>query len=74
VIINTPRGDLKGYALSKSYQEPAYQQESNGVPDALEAYVREGARQMLATVLEGCVFKNDILQPKTWSSKVYTAA
>jgi len=38
--------------LSKSYQKPANQQESNEVPDALEAYVREGARQMLAAVLE----------------------
>ena len=38
--------------MSRSYQKPVNQQEINEVPDALEAYVREGARQMLVAVLE----------------------
>jgi hypothetical protein len=38
--------------LRRSYQRNESQQEGNEVPDALEAYVREGARQMLAAVLE----------------------
>jgi hypothetical protein len=38
--------------LGRSYQIQESQQERNEVQDALEAYVREGARQMLAAVLE----------------------
>jgi transposase-like protein len=38
--------------LRRSYQKQESQQESNEVQDALETYVREGARQMLAAVLE----------------------
>ena len=38
--------------MSRSYQRQDSQQEENQVQDALEDYVREGARQMLASVLE----------------------
>lgn len=38
--------------MSKSYQRQDSQEASGGVQDALEAFVREGARQMLAAVLE----------------------
>lgn len=38
--------------MSESYQRHDSQQDSNEVRDALEDYVREGARQMLAMVLE----------------------
>ena len=38
--------------MSRSYQRQDSRQEENQVPDALEGYVREGARQMLAVVLE----------------------
>ena len=38
--------------MSRSYQRQDSRQKSNEVPDALEAYVREGAQQMLAAVLE----------------------
>jgi putative transposase len=38
--------------LSRSYQKHEGQQKHDQVQDALEAYVREGARQMLAAVLE----------------------
>lgn len=38
--------------MRRSYQKHESQQEQNQVQDALEAYVREGARQMLAAVLE----------------------
>ena len=38
--------------MSKSYQKQESQQDRNQVQDALEGYVREGARQMLAVVLE----------------------
>ena len=38
--------------MSRSYQRQYSQQEENQVQDALEDYVREGARQMLASVLE----------------------
>ena len=33
-----------------------------------------GGETLMTLLLEGCVFKEGILQPKTWSSKVYTAA
>jgi len=33
-----------------------------------------GGETLMTLVLEGCVFKDGILQPTTWSSKVYTAA
>ena len=29
-----------------------------------------GGETLMTLVLEGCVFKDGILQPKTWSSKV----
>ena len=38
--------------MNRSYQRQDSRQEENQVPDALEAYVREGAQQMLAAVLE----------------------
>ena len=38
--------------MSRSYQNHGTREESNEVPDMLETYVREGARQMLAAVLE----------------------
>jgi transposase-like protein len=38
--------------LRRSYQRNESRQEGNEVQDALEAYVREGAQQMLAAVLE----------------------
>ncbi len=38
--------------MSRSYQKQGSQQDRNQVQDALEGYVREGARQMLAVVLE----------------------
>ncbi|HZA24325.1 MAG TPA: hypothetical protein VFA32_17275 [Dehalococcoidia bacterium] len=38
--------------MRRSYQIQENQQERNEVQDALEAYVREGAQQMLAAVLE----------------------
>jgi len=38
--------------LAKSYQRKSSEEQRNEVRDALEAYVREGARQMLVAVLE----------------------
>ena len=38
--------------MKRSYQRQEDQRESNEVQDVLETYVREGARQMLAAVLE----------------------
>jgi putative transposase len=38
--------------LKRSYQRKETQEEGNEVQDALESWVREGARQMLAAVLE----------------------
>ena len=38
--------------MSRSYQKQESQQDRNQVQDAPEGYVREGARQMLAVVLE----------------------
>ena len=49
---NTPQGELEGYALRRSYQRNDDQREGDETQDALESYVREGAQQMLAAVLE----------------------
>lgn len=38
--------------MRRSYQKPESRQEQDQVQDVLETYVREGARQMLAAVLE----------------------
>ena len=38
--------------MATSYQRKGCEGQSNEVQDALEAYVREGARRMLAVVLE----------------------
>ena len=46
------KGRMEGYALARSYQKNGSEGESNEVRDALEAYVREGARRMLAVALE----------------------
>ena len=44
--------ELEGYALRRSYQTNGDQGERDEVQDVLESYVREGAQQMLAAVLE----------------------
>ncbi len=38
--------------MNRSYQRQESLQDRNQVKDALEDYIREGARQILATVLE----------------------
>ncbi len=43
---------MEGHALAKSYQRKGREEQKNEVQDALEAYVREGARKMLAVALE----------------------
>ena len=44
--------ELEGYALRRSYQRNGDQGEKDEIQDVLESYVREGAQQMLAAVLE----------------------
>ncbi len=44
--------ELEGYALRRSYQSNGTQENRSQVQDVLESYVREGAQQMLAAVLE----------------------
>src|SRR5919201_3985639 len=45
-------GRLEGYALARAYHNQVTEDERNKVQDALEAYVREGARRMLTAALE----------------------
>jgi F0F1-type ATP synthase membrane subunit b/b' len=47
-----PQGELEGYGWRKSSQRNENQQEKNQVQDALAAYVREGAQQVLEAVLK----------------------
>ena len=49
---NPYKGRLEGYTLAISYQRKRSEEQRDKVRDALEAYVQEGARQMLAAVLE----------------------
>jgi hypothetical protein len=46
------------------------------VVERLSCYWRalNGGENLMTLVLKGCVSKEGILQPKTWSSKVFTAA
>ena len=44
--------DWREYALAKSYQKKTREEQGDEVQDVLEAYVREGARKMLAAALE----------------------
>jgi len=46
------KGRLEEYALKESYQNRGKREKQKEVKDALEAYVQEGARRMLAAVLE----------------------
>ena len=46
------QGELEEYALKESYQKSGGQEKRKGVEDALEVCVQEGARRMLAAVLE----------------------
>lgn len=43
---------MEGYALGTAYHRNDNEYEGNEVHDALEVFVREGARQMLAAALE----------------------
>jgi hypothetical protein len=46
------KAERKECALLKSYQKRVRKEQPNEVSDALENYVREGARRMLALALE----------------------
>ena len=46
------KAERKEYTLAKSYQKKVRKEQRNEVGDALENYVREGARRMLAQALE----------------------
>jgi transposase-like protein len=46
------RAELEEYAMTAAYQQAQTSDQMEPIPDALEAVVREGARQMLAAALE----------------------